>query len=202
MERKKSKALKETIVVILLLFLIILFLGFGIVSILSYVKTTEIQSAAVQTDISQNKPKEQKAEKGAVSPVIEDVTIRRTIRKQIGVTDQAKETNPKEANPEEEKPKKNGDYILPDSGTIELKEGDLDELTKKELLFARNEIYARHGRKFKGKELQDYFNSKSWYSGIYEPEEFDLFAEELLNKTERKNAGFIQNYEKEKGYVN
>ena len=38
---------------------------------------------------------------------------------------------------------------------------------------AKNEIYARHGRKFVTQRIADYFNSKSWYKGTVEPETFD-----------------------------
>lgn len=34
-------------------------------------------------------------------------------------------------------------------------------------------VKARHGSKFKSKEFQDYFNSKSCYQGIYSPKQWD-----------------------------
>ena len=50
---------------------------------------------------------------------------------------------------------------------------------------ARNEIYARKGRKFHSIELQQYFAAKEWYVPIYEPEYFDanieLFTKNLLD---------------------
>ncbi len=56
-----------------------------------------------------------------------------------------------------------GDYILPESGTKALKKSDIQNLTKDELGLARNEIYARHGRKFQMEIYQNYFEGKSWY---------------------------------------
>lgn len=53
------------------------------------------------------------------------------------------------------------EYILPHSDTKKLTDSDLSELSEKQLELARNEIYARHGRKFKTDYLQEYFNSKS-----------------------------------------
>ncbi|MGN1022921.1 MAG: YARHG domain-containing protein, partial [Lachnospiraceae bacterium] len=50
------------------------------------------------------------------------------------------------------------------------------------------EIYARHGRKFKSKELQNYFNSKDWYEGTVDSDKFD---ESVLSSTEKKNASFL-----------
>lgn len=55
------------------------------------------------------------------------------------------------------------DYILPDSGTKLINKADIQNLSKDKLSLARNEIYARHGRKFQMTEFQTYFESKSWY---------------------------------------
>lgn len=89
------------------------------------------------------------------------------------------------------------EYILPYSDTELLVEDDLDGLTAAECRIARNEIYARHGRRFNDEELQDYFDNCSWYSGTIEPEDF---SESLLKETELKNLRLIQNYESEMGY--
>lgn len=86
------------------------------------------------------------------------------------------------------------EYILPYSGSCYLSEEDIEGLSDKELRLARNEIYARHGRKFKDKTLQKYFDEKSWYEGEYEPDEFQ---ETWLSLLERKNAAFL--LAKEKG---
>ena len=79
---------------------------------------------------------------------------------------------------------------LPDSSTRYLTGTDIAGLTSEELRLARNEIYARHGRKFKDEALQAYFNSKSWYAGTIEPERFSDDA--LLNDVERKNLELIK----------
>ena len=62
---------------------------------------------------------------------------------------------------------------------------------------ARNEIYARHGRKFQDEAVQKYFEGCSWYEGLIEP---DQFEEALLNEYEISNRDLIVEYEKEKGY--
>lgn len=85
-----------------------------------------------------------------------------------------------------------GDYILPESSTRYLTRQDLYGLTKDQLRLARNEIYARHGRKFQTQEIQDYFNSKSWYTGTIEPKNF---REEYLNIYEKENVKLIQSLE-------
>jgi len=64
------------------------------------------------------------------------------------------------------------------------------------LNYARNEIYARHGRKFNSQELQSYFNNQSWYYGIYSPEEFNP---NWLNSVEKANVEFLKKVENERG---
>jgi len=100
--------------------------------------------------------------------------------------------NEKASNDKTESSKKK-DYILPYSNTRKLTMADIKNLTKKERRLARNEIYARHGRRFLDKKLQKYFNSKSWYHGTIEPENF--VDSEHLSKLERKNAKFILKHE-------
>lgn len=80
-------------------------------------------------------------------------------------------------------------YILPESHLKALTESDIEGLSKKELSTARNEIYARHGRKFIDSDIQNYFNSQDWYKGTIEPEDFDDDVE--LNKTEIRNINFL-----------
>lgn len=84
------------------------------------------------------------------------------------------------------------DYIIPNSSSRLLSEEDIEDLTLQELNYAKNEIYARHGRKFDSKELQDYFNSKSWYEGTIAPADF---SDDMLSKIERDNVKLIKNKE-------
>ena len=95
------------------------------------------------------------------------------------------------APPEIEEIQDDNDYIIPDSNERLLNEEDLEELSSKELTYARNEIYARHGRVFNSSELQEYFSSKDWY----EPDED--FDDNDLRGTEKKNAEFIAKYQKD-----
>ena len=83
--------------------------------------------------------------------------------------------------------------ILPESSIRLLTEIDLNDLTKEELRLARNEIYARHGRKFNDSTLQSYFDSKIWYRGSISPDQFDDMA--LLSNLERKNLDIIKEKE-------
>lgn len=85
------------------------------------------------------------------------------------------------------------DYILPDSCTRKLTNSDLAGLDADELELARNEIYAREGRRFNTEYIQDYFDDKWWYVGTIAPEDF---TEDMLNDVEKYNVNFIRDYEK------
>jgi hypothetical protein len=80
------------------------------------------------------------------------------------------------------------DYILPNSDSVQLTESDIADLSLQEINYAKNEIYARHGRKFNSQELQNYFNSKSWYSGVIDGSDFD---NSVLSKTELANIDLL-----------
>lgn len=84
------------------------------------------------------------------------------------------------------------DSIIPDSSSRYLSRADLLGLSKDQLRLARNEIYARHGRKFQSRELQEYFESKSWYRGTIEPNQF---SEDNLNAYEKENIKLIKSME-------
>lgn len=81
------------------------------------------------------------------------------------------------------------DYILPDSGSRYLTEDEIRALSKDEMRLARNEVYARHGRKFDAEDLQAYFGSKPWYNGTTDPKNFD---ESVLNEYEKANLDLIR----------
>ena len=87
------------------------------------------------------------------------------------------------------------EYILPNSASEYLTKSDLKGLSAKECRLARNEIYARHGRRFQDEELQKYFDSCSWYEGTIEPEDFQ---ESMLNEYEKANRDLISSYEQKK----
>lgn len=90
-----------------------------------------------------------------------------------------------------------GDYVLPNSSSEYLSESDLYGLTEWECRIARNEIYARHGVIFASPELQEYFESKSWYQGTIENAAFDS---SVFNEYELANVYLIKDYEKEMNY--
>ncbi|MES2430222.1 MAG: YARHG domain-containing protein [Bacteroidota bacterium] len=80
--------------------------------------------------------------------------------------------------------------IYPQASQRELKDEDVNNLTKWELEVMRNEIFARHGYCFKKKNLRESFEDKDWYV----PNTTDVKS--LLTDVERKNLALIKRYEK------
>lgn len=122
--------------------------------------------------------------------------------KEKGSSDEAKKKKSKEdteagtvKEPAETKPESTG-YILPESDARYLSDADIASLSLKDLNYAKNEIYARHGRRFKSNELQQYFDSQSWYTGQYDPDDFDTnYSQSVLNDYEKKNAELLRKKE-------
>lgn len=86
-------------------------------------------------------------------------------------------------------------YILPKSNSKNYTADELSGLSKSELRLARNEIFARHGRKFSDESLQNYFNSCSWYKGTIDPATFDANVTSYLNSYELANLDLIKSLE-------
>ena len=83
-------------------------------------------------------------------------------------------------------------YIIADSNTRYLTEADVSGLSAWEKRLARNEIYARHGRRFNNADIQAYFDSQSWYNGTIAPSDF---SESILSDIEKKNVALIGSLE-------
>lgn len=67
---------------------------------------------------------------------------------------------------------------------------DIANYDKGQIRVLKNSIYARHGRKFKDKELRAYFSSQSWYKPRYNEVPASHF-----NKFENANIAFLKKYE-------
>lgn len=80
------------------------------------------------------------------------------------------------------------EYILPQSSSEYISEQDLKGMDADMIQMAINEIYARHHRKFAMTQIQKYFDSKSWYEGYIEPENFDV---SVMNQYESANIDLM-----------
>lgn len=86
-------------------------------------------------------------------------------------------------------------YIFADSDSRYLSESEITLLSLQAICYAKNEIYARHGRMFQSQELTDYFNSKDWYVGTVRPENFSA---SVFNAYENANVQLLASCEKAK----
>ena len=76
------------------------------------------------------------------------------------------------------------EYIFPDMDTRYLTQDEVSKLSLQAVCYAKNELYARHGRKFLSQELKDYFNDNTWYEGTVDP---DSFSPGVFNTYETDN---------------
>ncbi len=106
-----------------------------------------------------------------------------------------------EPTPEPEKPEEEASedaaaitdgYLIPESASRYLTAEDLAGFTSDQLWVARNEIYARKGRRFDNPNLQAYFDSKGWYNGTIDP---GSFSDSMLSDIEKRNAELIRSME-------
>ena len=97
-------------------------------------------------------------------------------------TDQVTILTPSTAGPD--------DYLIPDSDTHWYTEDEANALSNEQLYFGRNEILARHHKGFNDPRLTSYFESKSWYTMKYTPDEWmERYGDYTTpcNDTERHN---------------
>ncbi|MDO5538489.1 MAG: YARHG domain-containing protein [Eubacteriales bacterium] len=92
------------------------------------------------------------------------------------------------------------DYVIPDSSQRYITREELQGLTEEQILLARNEIYAKHGRIFNNEKLDEYFRGKNWYMPSVEGAEFtEEYAARVFNDYEIKNISAIVEYEEANG---
>jgi YARHG domain-containing protein len=82
-----------------------------------------------------------------------------------------------------------------DARTSYLSEANMANCSCGQLEILRNEIYARHGRVFNRKDLQNHFSNQPWYM----PDPDNKTGSKGQNKYEQQNAVKILGYEKKRG---
>ncbi len=85
-------------------------------------------------------------------------------------------------------------YIFPNSSTKKLTRSQILKVSKSKWGYARNEIYARHGYKFKSSKYKKYFENKTWYKP-------GSFSTKELNSIEWYNMDLIKSMEIEYGLL-
>lgn len=94
---------------------------------------------------------------------------------------------------------------FPETAYEILSSDTLDVMDQTKLSIARNEIYARHGRKFNDEFIKAVFMSKKWYKPLYDAVEFEAIESKVLNPFEKENIKLlieieqVNNFRKEAG---
>ncbi len=78
-------------------------------------------------------------------------------------------------------------YLIPYSDTTKISENELIDKSLNFLIYARNEIFARHGYIFKNKDLDIYFRNMNWYK--------KRSREVILNEIEEYNVTLLKKIE-------
>ena len=82
-----------------------------------------------------------------------------------------------------------GAYLMPQSSVYAVSKAFLKDYSTYDLWIAKNEIFARKGRKFNDPDLQSYFNGKTWYQGTIAPDDFN--PDTMLNDAEKANVDLM-----------
>lgn len=172
-ENKKTKKKNKWLTGVMGLIVVCIILGIVVGAMNSNKKEDAKKDTASNTEKATEKQTTAASTKTAAST--ETASTKQTKNNTQDADDQQDETE-------------NSEYILPESDTRYVEQDEIDQLTKNEVRLAINEIYARHGRIFENSELREYFESKDWYDGTIEPEDFD---EDVLNQYEKANVKLL-----------
>lgn len=78
----------------------------------------------------------------------------------------------------------------PSHSSLVLTKQELKGKSTHELVLMRNEIFARHGRRFQRSDLQKYFAAQPWYTPRAD------YSDGLLSEQEKRNAEILLKYQK------
>jgi flagellar basal body-associated protein FliL len=200
-EEKKSSSGSKVVIIVVIVLLVAAVLGgvgFAVYKLADSVANEDNYTSASSDDEDEEKSEKKSNKKSEEAEETEALTEEETEPETESVTEEeTEETTELEEETEyvEAPVSETEDYIIPYSDSRYLTEEDLAGLTKEQLRLARNEIYARHGRRFNDAGLQSYFDSQEWYNGTIEPDDFNM---SVFNDYEMKNKDYILAYEQGK----
>lgn len=191
-----SKGKIKVILIGVVAALAIALIGGGVYGLLTSDKDDEEDTRIEEQQDSEDKDDEKEAEKETETEEEKEAAEKKAEEEKKAAEEAEKaKKEEEEKKAAEEKKKEAEEYILPQSSTTALSSSDIKGLSLQELNYARNEIFARHGRKFASAELQNYFNGKSWYKGTIEPSDFDSNYMDTLSSTEKSNIELLKKEE-------
>ena len=94
----------------------------------------------------------------------------------------------------------NDQYIMPDADKKVYTKEEVASMTDTQLAYARNEICAAAGRKYKSSsKYGKYFKDFDWYDPTYDAAYFDEHTDEIINEYQKKNLDLINAEEGRRG---
>ena len=94
----------------------------------------------------------------------------------------------------------NDQYIMPDADKKAYTKEEVASMTDTQLAYARNEICAAAGRKYKSSsKYGKYFKDFDWYDPTYDASYFDKHTDEIINEYQKKNLDLINAEEGRRG---
>ena len=88
-----------------------------------------------------------------------------------------------------------GEYVFPNSDTEYLSYEEVSAKSDEDLLWGRNEIYARHGYIFQDESIRQHFENTDWYQGTVSSDQFDT---SVFNDYELANIDLIVQVESQR----
>ena len=79
-------------------------------------------------------------------------------------------------------------FVFPNSDTEWIGRGEIESLSDRDLTYAINEIYARHGYLFRDRQIREYYEQFRWYCGEVPSDEFST---ECFNQIESDNWNLL-----------
>lgn len=197
---KKKKTPGEIVAMVLLVLGALLVLTAAILFLIHTITDVSEPETQEQMTVVVEDPMEKeetKTDETVTDDPEQDETEQNTPGQDDPVTDDPEQDDPVQDEPEQQDPVQDepeqkdseDEWYFPDSAERLLTQTDIAGLSKQDLRIARNEIYARHGRRFNSADLQAYFDGCSWYNGTIAA---GSFTDDMLNDTELANARFLR----------
>lgn len=180
-------------VVLLTVIIVVLLVGSIVIGILGG-GGKKVETAVQKKDIKAAREAAELSDEGEVQTIAIDKDIIVNAGG-TGSADEKSEMQDSQTTEDSQTVQNTEDYIFPNSSSVLLTDAEVSGISKDQLRIGRNEILARHGRRFNDQALQQYFDSKSWYNGTISPDEFDANLDSRLNDVERANIEIIKRYE-------
>lgn len=90
--------------------------------------------------------------------------------------------------PEDETLYQDSGFVFPNSDTELIGRREIENLSDHDLMYAINELYARHGYIFRNQQICDYYEQFTWYRGEVPSDEFST---ECFNQIESDNWSLL-----------